>query len=54
MLNSLLKGHTTHSWMSQVLELRDLEYSLVPVKVEVTQLCWTLCDPMDYAVHGIL
>ena len=24
------------------------------VKEEVTQLCLTLCDPMDYTVHGIL
>ena len=24
------------------------------VKVEVTQLCPTLCDPMDYTVHGII
>ena len=24
------------------------------VKVKVTQLCPTLCDPMDYSVHGIL
>ena len=23
------------------------------VKVKVTQSCWTLCDPMDYTVHGI-
>ena len=23
-------------------------------KVKVTQSCSTLCDPMDYAVHGIL
>ena len=23
-------------------------------KVKVTQLCPTLCDPMDYVVHGIL
>jgi len=23
-------------------------------KVKVTQLCPTLCDPMDYTVHGIL
>ena len=22
--------------------------------VKVTQLCLTLCDPMDYTVHGIL
>ena len=24
------------------------------MKVKVAQLCPTLCDPMDYAVHGIL
>ena len=24
------------------------------VKVKFTQLCTTLCDPMDYTVHGIL
>ena len=24
------------------------------VKVKVTQSCQTLCDPMDYIVHGIL
>ena len=24
------------------------------VRVKVTQLCLTLCDPMDYTVHGIL
>ena len=24
------------------------------LKVKVTQLCPTLCDPMDYTVHGIL
>ena len=23
-------------------------------KVKATQLCPTLCDPMDYTVHGIL
>ena len=26
----------------------------VKVKVKVTQLCPTLCHPMDYTVHGIL
>ena len=26
----------------------------VKVKVKVSQLCPTLCDPMDYTVHGIL
>ena len=24
------------------------------VKMKVTQLCLTLCDPVDYTVHGIL
>ena len=24
------------------------------VKVKVTQSCPTLCDPMDYTIHGIL
>ena len=24
------------------------------LKVKVTQSCLTLCDPMDYIVHGIL
>ena len=24
------------------------------VKVKFTQLCLTLCDPMDYTFHGIL
>ena len=24
------------------------------MKVKVTQLCPTLCDPMDYTIHGIL
>ena len=27
---------------------------LVCMKVKVAQLCPTLCDPMDYTVHGIL
>ena len=26
----------------------------VTVKVKVDELCLTLCDPMDYTVHGIL
>ena len=24
------------------------------VKVKVAQLCLTLCNPMDYTIHGIL
>ena len=26
----------------------------VKVKVKVAQSCWTLCNPMDYTVQGIL
>ena len=27
---------------------------MVKVKVNAAQSCLTLCDPMDYTVHGIL
>ena len=27
---------------------------LSTVKVKVTQLCLTLCNPMDYTIYGIL
>ena len=26
---------------------------ICPLKAKVAQLCLTLCDPMDYTVHGI-
>ena len=29
-------------------------YVILYTKVKVTQSCPTLCDPMDYTVHGIL
>ena len=29
-------------------------YVYIYVKLKVSQLCLTLCDPMDYTVHGIL
>ena len=35
------------SWISRLQNLRNK-------KVKVAQLCPTLCDPMDYTVHGIL
>ena len=34
-------------------ELAQLDYSL-KVKMKVTRLCPTLCDPMDYTVNGVL
>ena len=32
----------------------DNYFSLQLQKVKVTQSCLTLCDPMDYTVHGLL
>ena len=32
----------------------ELPDTVRQVEVKVTQLCPTLCDPMDYTVHGIL
>ena len=37
-----------------VLLLGAIQTSFTFVKVKVAQLCPTLCDPMDYAVHEIL
>ena len=38
--------------------VQDIQYDILmciwSVKVKVTQLCPTLCDLMDYTVHGIL
>ena len=31
-----------------------MEDLIAVCKVKVTQLCLTLCDPMEYTVHGIL
>ena len=31
-----------------------VSFSTQTMKVKVTQSCLTLCDPMDYTVHGIL
>ena len=31
-----------------------MQYFLLPLKVKVAQSCPSLCDPMDYTVHGIL
>ena len=38
--------------LSNCIELRPHHHS--KVKVKVAQSCLTLCDPMDYTVHGIL
>ena len=38
----------------QEISAQDLGSVLSLLKVKVAQSCPTLCDPMDYAVHGIL
>ena len=50
----------TWTWLSDWTELNwNLVYTLsvfpkVTCEVKVAQLCLTLCNPMDYTVHGIL
>ena len=34
--------------------MRHIYCSTLFTEVKVAQLCPTLCDPMDYTVHGIL
>ena len=38
----------------QGISCRTMQMYLTLLKVKVTQLCPTLCDPMDNTVHGIL
>ena len=47
---------TTHKRMTQIFLSQDVPNESIPlkVKVKVTQLCPTLCDPKGYIVHGIL
>ena len=40
--------------MEKNLKKNVTEYCKLTMKVKVTQLCLTLCDPMDYTVHGLL
>ena len=40
--------------LERMAEVGDIFYFFKIVKVEVPQSCWTLCDPMDHTVHGIL
>ena len=48
----LVSGITTWLWKHSVI---DFGYNkFVVSEVTVTQVCPTLCDPMDYTVHGIL
>ena len=39
--------------MFTVVKKAKWELKQKSVKMKVTRLCSTLCDPMDYTVHGI-
>ena len=41
-------------WPEEVSDVMLKNYGNRKAKVKVAQLCLTLCDPMDYTVHGIL
>ena len=44
-------------WWWNIMQSLKIQYKFSlrkKVKVEVTQSCLTLCNPMDYTVHGIL
>ena len=43
-----------HYFTLKVFENTGWPPSYVSLKAKVTQLCPTLCDPLDYTVHGIL
>ena len=43
-------------WVAGKLLCRQAQrdFKIIKVKVKVTQSCSTVCNPMDYTVHGIL
>ena len=44
----------TPSPLTDVFASMRIHLIISECKVKVTQLCLSLCDPMDYTVHGIL
>ena len=46
--------HTQNKAFNELKETMSKELTCEEVKMKVTQLRPALCDPMDYAVHGIL
>ena len=49
---NLIVGSVTENYKKS--ENSSSSSFLLPCEVKVAQLCLTLCDPMDYIVHGIL
>ena len=51
------KCHTANKQRVELININQCSinsYQVSKVKVKVAQSCPTLCDPMDYIVHGIL
>ena len=42
------------AYLADLCKVNDSLQHIGEVKVKVTESCPTLCNPMDYAVHGIL
>ena len=49
---NLIVGSVTENYKKS--ENSSSSSFLLPCEVKVVHLCPTLCDPMDYTVHGIL
>ena len=47
------ENYFSHTLLRTTTKHLDMFLDVI-VKVKVIQLCLTLCDPMDYTVHGIL
>ena len=53
-LTSILLKLSWKTAFKPVLHSQQPSYQNTQVKMKVTRSCPTLCDPMDYTVHGIL
>ena len=53
-LQSMGSQRVRYHWATELNYLLRSSDSWKKVKVKVAQWCPTLCDPMDYTVHGIL
>ena len=53
--NSFVPSSSSRAMVSLLTYLRTSSLtSMMKMKLKVAQLCLTLCNPMDYTVHGIL
>ena len=55
MINVHMKRFSTSLAMQEMLTEMTMRHHFISAcEVKVAQSCLTLCDPMDYTVHGIL